>query len=66
LKNQRNYIAKSGRLIGYIKTNIPDKYRNIIFNYVEHRPYQLIDVVKYRDIDFVSVNKELSKFEDEN
>lgn len=66
LKNQRNYKAKSGRLIGYIKTNIPDKYRNIIFNYVEHRPYQLLDVVKYHDIDFASVNKELSKFEDEN
>lgn len=66
LKNQRNYKAKSGRLIGYIKTNIPDKYRNIIFNYVEHRPYQIIDVVKYRDINFSSVNKELSKFEDEN
>lgn len=66
LKNQRNYKAKSGRLIGYIKTNIPDKYRNIIFNYVEHRPYQIIDVVKYRDINFSSVNKEISKFEDEN
>lgn len=66
LKNQRNYKAKSERLIGYIKTNIPDKYRNIIFNYVEHRPYQIIDVVKYRDINFSSVNKEISKFEDEN
>lgn len=66
LKNQRNYKTKSGRLIGYIKTNIPDKYRNIIFNYIEHRPYQIIDVIKYRDINFSSVDKEISKFEDEN
>lgn len=66
LKNQKNYKEKSGRLVGYIKTNIPDKYRNIIFNYVEHSPYQIIDVIKYHDINFSSVNKEISKFEDEN
>lgn len=66
LKDQKNYKMKSGRLIGYIKKNIPSKYQCMAFNYVEHKPYEVLDIIKYRDIDFSPITKDLSKYEDEN
>lgn len=64
LKDQKNYKRKSRQLIGYIKKNVPSKYHSIIFNHIEYRPYQILDVIKYSDIDFTTIKKELSKFED--
>ena len=57
LKDQKNYKRKSGQLIGYIKKNIPSKYHSIIFNHIEYRPYQILDVIKYSDIDFTTIKK---------
>lgn len=65
LKDQKTYKEKSGQLIGYIKRNIPPKYQPLAFNYVEHEPYNIFDVLKFQDIDFSSVSTDLSTYEDQ-
>jgi len=64
LKDNKDFRRKQGQLIGYIKKNILPKYQNIAFSYVEFRPYNIIDTINLKDIDFSQVTQELNKFDE--
>lgn len=64
LKDNKDFRRKQGQLIGYIKKDILPKYQNIAFSYVEFRPYNIIDTINLKDIDFSQVTQELNKFDE--
>ena len=64
LKDNKDFRRKQGQLIGYIKKDILPKYQNIAFCYVEFRPYNIIDTINLKDIDFSQVTQELNKFDE--